>query len=42
MTTTTTAAQILGITLGTIPVLIFFAIFSKNLIQGLSASAIKG
>jgi multiple sugar transport system permease protein/cellobiose transport system permease protein len=36
------AAQILGITLGTIPVLIFFAIFSKNLIQGLSASAIKG
>lgn len=36
------AAQILGLTLGTIPILIFFAIFSKNLISGLSAAAVKG
>lgn len=36
------AAQILGTTFGTVPALIFFAIFSKNLIRGLSAAAIKG
>jgi multiple sugar transport system permease protein/cellobiose transport system permease protein len=36
------AAQILGMTLGTIPVLIFFGVFSKNLIEGLAASAVKG
>jgi cellobiose transport system permease protein len=36
------AAQILGMTMGTIPVLIFFAIFSKNLIEGLAATAVKG
>ncbi|BBI32843.1 carbohydrate ABC transporter permease [Cohnella abietis] len=36
------AAQILGLTIGTIPVLVFFAIFSKNLIEGLASSAVKG
>jgi len=36
------AAQILGITLGTIPVLFFFIAFSKNLIEGLASSAVKG
>ncbi|QJD83874.1 carbohydrate ABC transporter permease [Cohnella herbarum] len=36
------AAQILGLTLGTIPVLLFFSIFSKNLIEGLASSAVKG
>lgn len=36
------AAQILGTTLGVIPALVFFTIFSKNLIRGLSAAAVKG
>ena len=36
------AAQILGLTLGTIPILIIFAVFSKSLIRGLSAAAVKG
>lgn len=36
------AAQILGLTLGTIPVLVFFAVFSKNLIEGLASTAVKG
>ncbi|WP_028562827.1 carbohydrate ABC transporter permease [Paenibacillus pinihumi] len=36
------AAQVLGLTLGTIPVLVFFSIFSKNLIEGLASSAVKG
>lgn len=35
-------AQILGVSVGTIPILIFFAVFSKNLIAGLSAAAVKG
>lgn len=35
-------AQILGVSIGTLPVLIFFCIFSKNLISGLSAAAVKG
>jgi multiple sugar transport system permease protein/cellobiose transport system permease protein len=34
-------AQILGLTLATIPMLIMFAIFSKNLISGLASAAIK-
>ncbi|MFF2483936.1 carbohydrate ABC transporter permease [Paenibacillus sp. NPDC058071] len=36
------AAQILGLTVGTIPVLIFFGFFSKNLMEGLASSAVKG
>jgi multiple sugar transport system permease protein/cellobiose transport system permease protein len=35
-------AQILGVSVGTLPILIFFAIFSKNMISGLSAAAVKG
>ena len=35
-------AQILGLTIGTIPALAFFAIFNKNLISGLASSAVKG
>ena len=34
-------AQLAGLTLGTFPILIVFASFSKTLIQGLSASAVK-
>ena len=34
-------AQILGLTLGTIPMLILFAAFSKNLISGLASAAVK-
>lgn len=34
-------AQILGLTLATIPMLVMFAAFSKNLISGLSAAAVK-
>lgn len=35
-------AQILGLSLGTIPMIIVFIIFSKSLISGLAASAVKG
>lgn len=35
-------AQILGLSVGTIPILVFFSFFSKNLISGLSAVAVKG
>lgn len=35
-------AQILGLSIGTIPTLIFFAVFNKNLIKGLASSAVKG
>ena len=38
---TDVAAQILGMTIATIPMLIMFAIFSKNLISGLASAAIK-
>jgi len=34
-------AQLAGLVLGTVPILIVFASFSKTLIQGLSASAVK-
>lgn len=34
-------AQILGLTLATIPMLIMFALFSKNLISGLASAAVK-
>jgi ABC-type sugar transport system, permease component len=34
-------AQILGLTLATIPILILFSIFSKNLISGLASAAVK-
>lgn len=34
-------AQILGLSLATIPILILFAIFSKNLISGLASAAVK-
>ena len=32
----------LGITLTSIPILFFFALFSKSLIRGLSSAAVKG
>ncbi len=35
-------AQILGLAVGTLPILVFFSIFSKNLIGGLAAAAVKG
>jgi multiple sugar transport system permease protein/cellobiose transport system permease protein len=35
-------AQILGLSVGTIPILVLFSFFSKNLISGLSAVAVKG
>lgn len=35
------SAQILGVTVATIPILILFGIFSDNLISGLSAAAVK-
>jgi multiple sugar transport system permease protein/cellobiose transport system permease protein len=35
------AAQILGMTIATIPMLIMFALFSKNLISGLASAAVK-
>lgn len=35
------AAQILGLSITTLPILIFFAIFSKNLITGLASAALK-
>lgn len=35
-------AQILGLSVGTIPILVFFSFFSKNLISGLSSAAVKG
>ena len=34
-------AQICGLTFGVIPMLIMFALFSKYLITGLAASAVK-
>lgn len=34
-------AQILGLTLATIPMLLMFAVFSKNLISGLASAAVK-
>ena len=34
-------AQILGLTVGTIPMLVVFAAFSKHLISGLAAAAVK-
>lgn len=36
------AAQILGLSIGTLPVLILFAFGSKNFIRGLTAGSIKG
>ncbi|MCA0757685.1 carbohydrate ABC transporter permease [Paenibacillus sp. N4] len=36
------AAQILGLTLGTVPVLLLFAIGSKSFIRGLTAGSVKG
>jgi cellobiose transport system permease protein len=36
------AAQILGLSLGTIPVLVLFAIGSKSFIRGLTAGSVKG
>lgn len=39
---TDNGAQILGVSLGTIPVLLLFTVFSKNLITGLSSAAVKG
>jgi cellobiose transport system permease protein len=36
------AAQILGLTLTSIPILFFFALFSRSLISGLSSAAVKG
>jgi multiple sugar transport system permease protein/cellobiose transport system permease protein len=38
---TDVAAQILGMTIATIPMLAMFAVFSKNLISGLASAAIK-
>ena len=35
------AAQILGLTFGTLPMLLVFAAFSKNLISGLAVAAVK-
>lgn len=35
-------AQILGLSVGTLPILILFSAFSKNLISGLTAVAVKG
>lgn len=35
-------AQILGLSVATLPILVFFSFFSKNLISGLSAVAVKG
>ena len=35
-------AQILGLSLGTIPMIALFIVFSKSLISGLAASAVKG
>jgi cellobiose transport system permease protein len=36
------AAQILGLTLGTLPVLVLFAIGSKSFVRGLTAGSVKG
>lgn len=36
------AAQILGLTLTSIPILFFFGFFSRSLISGLSSAAVKG
>ena len=38
---TDVAAQILGMTIATIPMLAMFAVFSKNLISGLASAAVK-
>lgn len=38
---TDTGAQILGLTLAIVPMLIMFGIFSKNLISGLASAAVK-
>lgn len=35
-------AQILGLSVGTLPILFFFSFFSKNLINGLASVAVKG
>lgn len=37
-----TAAQILGLTVTTLPILILFSVFNKNMIGGLTSSAVKG
>ncbi len=37
-----TAAQVLGLSLTTLPILLLFSAFSKSLISGLSAAAVKG
>jgi multiple sugar transport system permease protein/cellobiose transport system permease protein len=39
---TDSGAQILGLTISTLPILVFFGLFSKSLISGLSAAAVKG
>jgi multiple sugar transport system permease protein/cellobiose transport system permease protein len=36
------AAQILGLTIGTLPVLVLFTIGSKSFVRGLTAGSIKG
>jgi len=35
-------AQILGLSVGTLPILVFFSFFSRSLISGLSSAAVKG
>jgi multiple sugar transport system permease protein/cellobiose transport system permease protein len=35
-------AQIVGLSIGTLPILVIFSFFSKSLIKGLSSAAIKG
>lgn len=37
-----TAAQVLGLSITTLPILLLFSAFSKSLISGLSAAAVKG
>ena len=36
------AARILALAIGTIPIVVLFAAFSKNLIKGLTVGAVKG
>ena len=37
-----TAAQILGLSLSTLPILLLFIAFNKNMIEGLTSSSVKG
>ena len=34
--------RILALAIGTIPIVVLFAVFSKNLIKGLTVGAVKG